>query len=186
MLLRPSQPQTVSAMNQISASTWSPIVTGPEDELASFLEFGDLPLTFAFDEATQHERGLQQEADGAMDLPMANGAGMLPLGDGQLQHRVDQQDPMGPISAYEPQFHQMNIAGELFHSHQHPHLQLQVPSYRTPGMIPPTPTSIEMHGDPPRYYHTARDHQSQALYDRLGTNAKDQVRLIDARGGRAG
>lgn len=161
-------------MNQISASPWSPMVTGPEEELVSFLEFGDLPLTFPFDEAPQHGRGMQQEPDGAMDTPMGNGTGMLPMEDGQLQHQLNHSNSIGAMGGYQPQFHHMNISGELFNPHQHPHLQLHVPPYRPQGMIPPTPTSIEMHGDQPRYYTTAGDH-SQALYDRLGRNIKDQV-----------
>lgn len=169
-------------MNQISAPPWSPLVTGPEDELASFLEFGELPLTFPFEEAPQHGHSLQQEADSAMDTTMGNDTGVLPLEDGQLQHQINHPNSMRPIGGYEPQFHHMSIAGELFNHHQQRHPQLQVPPYRAPGMIPPTPTSMEMHGDQPRYYHTAGDHHPQGLYDRYGTNMKDQVRPIDATG----
>lgn len=169
-------------MNQISASSWSPIVTGPEEELASFLEFADLPLTFPFDEAPQHGRSLQQEADGAMDTSMGNGSGMLPLEDGPLQHQLNHPNAMGSMGGYQPQFHHMGIPGDLFNPHQHPHLQLQVPPYRPQGTIPPTPTSIEMHGDQQRYYQAAGDHNPHAIYDRLGTNIKDQVRPLDARG----
>lgn len=169
-------------MNQISAS-WSPLVTGPEEELASFLEFADLPLTFPFDEAPQHGPSLQQEADGAMDTPMGNGSGILPLADGQLQHQLNHPNPVGSMAGYQPQFHPMSIPGDLFNQHQqHPHLQLQVPPYRPQGMIPPTPTSIEMHGDRQRYYQTAGDPNPHGIYDRLGTNIKDQVRILDAPG----
>lgn len=175
MVFSSNQSEAAFAMNQISTSPWSPIVTGPEEELASFLEFADLPLTFSFDEGPQHGRGLQQEADGAMDTPMGNGSGMLPLADGQLQHQLNHHNPIGSMSGYQPQFHQMSIAGEIFNQ-QHSHLGLQVPAYRPQGMIPPTPTSIEMHGDQQRYYQTAGDHNPHAIYDRLGTNIKDQVR----------
>jgi hypothetical protein len=158
------------------------MVTGPEEELAGFLEFGDLPLTFPFDEASQHGRCLQQEADGAMDTPMGNGTGMLPLEDGQLQHQISRRNPIGPVGGYPPPFHQMNLGGELYNRNPHPHPQLQVPPYRPQSMIPPTPTSIEMHGDPPRYYQAAGEHHPHALYDRLGTHMKDAVRLMDAGG----
>ena len=165
-------------MNQISASSWSPIVTGPEEELASFLEFADLPLTFSFDETPHHGRSLQQQADGAMDTPMGDGSGMLPLADGQLQHQINHPNSIGSMSGYQPQFHQMSIPGEIFNQQQQPHLQLHVPPYRPQGIIPPTPTSIEMHGDQQRYYQTAGDHNPHAIYDRLGTNMKDQVRIF--------
>lgn len=172
-------------MNQISATSWSPIVTGPEEELASFLEFADLPLTFPFDEAPQHGRSLQQEADPTMDTPMGNGGGMLPVADGQMQHQLKYPNPIGSMGGYQSQFHHMSIPGELFNQppqQQHPHLPLQVPPYRPQGMIPPTPTSIEMHGDQQRYYQTAGDHNQHAMYDRLGTNIKDQVRIFDTQG----
>ena len=113
---------------------------------------------------------------------MGNDTGVLPLEDGQLQHQINHPNSMRPIGGYEPQFHHISIAGELFNHHQQRHPQLQVPPYRAQGMIPPTPTSMEMHGDQPRYYHTAGDHHPQGLYDRFGTNMKDQVRSIDARG----
>ena len=171
-----------SAMSQISPSTWSPIGPGAEDELASFLEFGDLPLTFSFDEAPQPGGSLQQEADTAIDTSMRDGTGIISVGDGQLQHQINHPNAMGSISAYGSQFHQMSMPAALFNQHHNSHLQLQVSPYRTPGMIPPTPTSIEMYGDPPRYYSTARDKHPQVLYDPLGTNANDQVRLVDARG----
>lgn len=178
MVFPSNQSGAAFAMNQISTSPWSPIVTGPEEELASFLEFADLPLTFPFDEAPQHGQSLQQEADGAMDTPMGNGSGMLPLADGQLQHQLHHPNPIGSMSGYQSQFHQMGIPGEIFNQQQqqHSHLGLQVPSYRPQGMIPPTPTSIEMHGDQQRYYQTTGDHNPHGIYDRLGTHMKDQVR----------
>lgn len=183
MVFPSDQSGAAFAMNQISGASWSPIVTGSEEELASFLEFADLPLTFSFDEAPQHGRSLQQEADGAMDTPMGNSSGILPLADGQLQHQLNHPNPTGSMGGYQPQFHQMSIPGEMFNQQpqQHPHLPLQVPHYRPQGMIPPTPTSIEMHGDQQRFYQTAGDHNAHLIYDRLGTNMKDQVRILDAR-----
>ena len=185
MVFPSDQSGAAFAMNQISNSTWSPIVTGSEEELASFLEFADLPLTFPFDETPQHGHSLQQEADGAMDTPMGNGSGMLPLADGQLQHQLNHPNHIESMGGYQPQFQHMSIPGELFtqqqQQQQHPHLQLQVPPYRPQGIIPPTPTSIEMHGDQQRYYQTAGDHNPHAIYNRLGTNIKDQVRVPETK-----
>ncbi len=50
--------------------------------------------------------------------------------------------------------------------------------YHGQNMIPPTPNSVEMHGDHTRYYRPSGDHQTQAVYERFGRNPqKDQVRI---------
>lgn len=168
-------------MNQISASPWSPMVSGPEDEFASFLEFGDLQLTFPYEGGHQDGRELQQEPGGGMDTSMGNGAGVVRLENGPVQQQMDQCSSMAAMNGYhastEP-FHDLNIQGEIFNQQQQSHLHLHGPQYNGQNVIPPTPNSMEMHGEQARYYQSSRDHHSQAMYDRLGRNQKDQVRIF--------
>lgn len=157
------------------------MVSGPEDEFANFLEFGDLQLTFPYDGGHQDGRELQQEPGGGMDTSMENGAGPVRLENGPAQRHMDQCSTMAAMNGYhtstEP-FHDLNISGELFNQQPQSHLHLHGPQYSGQNVIPPTPNSIEMHGEQARYYQSSRDHHSQAIYDRLSRNQKDQVRMF--------
>lgn len=159
------------------------MTSGPEEEFANFLEFGDLQLTFPpFEDAVQDGRELQQEAGGAMDTPMGNEPGRLGLDDGPMQQELDQHSSMRFMDGFHSSadsFHEMTMHTGLFNPHQsHPLHQLHGPQFRGQNIIPPTPDSIEMHGDPTRYYRSSGEHQSQVTYERFGRNQNDQVRIL--------
>lgn len=172
-------------MNQIAATPWSPMVSGPEEEFASFLEFGDLQLSFPpFEGAVQDGSELQQEPGGAIDTPMGNEAGVLELEDGHNHQEMNQRNPLRFVGGYQgstESFHEIHMPTELFNPHQQPQLQMHGPHYRGQNIIPPTPNSIEMHGDQARYYRPA----AQATYERYGRNQhqnqKDQVRNVQCK-----
>lgn len=171
-------------MNQISTTTWSPMTSGPEEEFANFLEFGDLQLTFPpFEDTVQDGRELEQDSGDAVDTRMGNEAGGLGLEDGQMQQEMDQHSSMRFMDGFHgsaESFHEMNMPTGLF-NHQHPLQQLHGPQYRGQNIIPPTPNSIEMHGDPTRYYRPSGEPQSHVTYERFGRNQNDQVRLFSPR-----
>lgn len=171
-------------MNQISATPWSPMVSGPEEEFANFLEFGDLQLSFPpFEGAVQDGSELQQEPGGAMDTPMGNETGVLELEDGHNNHQeLNQRNPLRFMAGFQGStetFHEMHMQTDLFNPHQHQQLHMHGPQYRGRNIIPPTPNSIEMHGDQARYYRSAGEHQTHTTYERYGRNQsqnqKDQM-----------
>lgn len=156
------------------------MVSGPEDEFASFLEFGDLQLNFPYEGGHQDGQELQQESGDGMDTSMGNGSEVIRLENGPVQQQVDQCNSLTALNSYHgsaESFDDLNIQGELFNQHQQSHLHLHGPQYNGQNVIPPTPNSIEMHGEQARYYQTPRDH-SQPVYDRLGRNQKDQVCIL--------
>lgn len=166
------------------------MVSGPEEEFANFLEFGDLQLSFPpFEGAVQDGSDLQQEPGGALDVPMGNEAGVLELEDGHNHQEMNQRNPLRFMAGFqgstEP-FHEMHMQTELFNPHQQQQLHMHGPHYRGQGIIPPTPNSIEMHGDQACYYRSAGEHHTQATYERYGRNQslnqKDQVRIFKAIG----
>ena len=170
-------------MNQISTTTWSPMTSGPEEEFANFLEFGDLQLTFPpFEDTVQDGRELQQDSADAIDTQMGNEAGGLGLEDGQMQQELDPHRSMRFMDDFNgsaDSFQEMNMPTGLFTPHpQHTLQQLHNPQYRGQNMIPPTPNSIEMHGDPTRYYRSSGEHQSHVTYERFGRHQNDQVRIF--------
>lgn len=167
-------------MNQISASPWSPMVSGPEEEFANFLEFGDLQLTFPSFEGPMPDGGdLRQEAGSAMDIPMGNRGEVLGLDEEHMPEEMNQNDPMRFMDGFQgstESFHEMNMRAELFHPLQQQQSHTHSAHYRSQNIIPPTPNSIELHGEHTRYYRSSGEHQSQAVFERFGRNQKDQVR----------
>lgn len=172
-----------AVMNQISTTSWSPMVSAPEEDFASFLEFGDLQLQFPnFDGVVQNVRELQQEHTGTMDTSMGNEQALMRLEDGNMQQNMDQGNSMQTMNAFQgstDSFHNLNIHSDLYAPNQQQQMHIHVPhQYHGQNMIPPTPNSVEMHGDHTRYYRPSGDHQTQAVYERFGRNPqKDQVRI---------
>ncbi len=167
-------------MNQISTAPWSPMVSGPEEEFANFLEFGDLQLGFPSFEGSMQDGGqLQHEPVGTMDTSMGEEAGVMQLEDGHMQQEMNQRNPIRIMNGFQgsnDSFHEINMQPELFNPHQQQSMRVHGLQYHGQNMIPPTPNSIEMHGDHTRYYRSSGDHQTQALYERFGRNPqKDQV-----------
>lgn len=167
------------------------MVSGPEEEFANFLEFGDLQLSFPpFEGVVQDGGELQQEPGGVMDTPMGNETGVLELEDGHNHQDIDQRNPLRFMAGYQgstESFHDIHMQTELFNAHQQPQqLHMHGPQYRSQNIIPPTPNSMEMHGDQACFYRSTGEHHTQAPYERYGRNQnqnqKDQVRIPQARG----
>ena len=165
-------------MNQDPTPRWSPIVSGPEDEFANFFDFTDLGFG-GYDGIN-----LQPNGAGAMDTSMEGAAAtMLGLDQGQMQlHQeqpppMDQRDHATPMNGFHPStepFSDLAMQQDLFDQQQQQQLHMQNQRYQGPNVVPPTPSSLEMHGGHAQYYPTA-DHQQVHMHDHYRRNQKDQV-----------
>ena len=165
-------------MNQDPTSHWSPMVSGPEDEFANFLDFTDLGFG-GYDGVD-----LQQNGAGDMDTSMEGAAGMLGLGQEHMQLQQEQPPPMDqpnhstPINGFHgstESFPDLIMQQELFDQQQQQQLHMQHQRYHGPNVVPPTPNSLEIHGGHAQYYRTPADHQQLHMYDHYRQNQKDQV-----------
>ena len=168
-------------MNQKPTPHWSPIVSGPEDEFANFLDFTDLGFG-AYDAVD-----LQHNGAGAMDTSMEGATSMLGLEQGQLPLQqeqppsMDQRNHTTPMNGFHGStdpFPDLAMQQDLFdqQQQQQQQLHLQNQPYHVPNVVPPTPSSLEIHGGHAQYYHTPADHQQMHMYDHYRRNQKDQVR----------
>lgn len=166
-------------MNQDPTPRWSPIVSGPEDEFANFLDFTDL----GFDGYDGID--LQQNGAGAMDTSMEDAAGMLGLDQGHMQLQQDQPPPpmdqpnhvisVNGFHGSTESFSDLAMQQDLFDQQRQQQLHMQNQRYHAPNVVPPTPNSLEMHGGH-AYYRTPADHQQLNMYEQYRRNQKDQVR----------
>ena len=152
---------------------WSPMVSGPEDEFANFLDFGELNFS-SFDPLPHTEAELQNGV-GAMDTAM-EGAGMLGLEQGQMQHQMGQpshQTSMNGFHGSAESFPDL-MQSEIFEQQQQQQLHMQHQRYHGQNVVPPTPNSMELHGAHTQYFRAPTDHQQLHMYDQY-RRPKDQV-----------
>ena len=162
------------------------MVSGPEDDFASFLEFGDLQLNFpTFDEEQHVAAGGQEGPIAGLETTMETEAGMVGMKDGEIQHQIDpnlatmrlspqdQRELNGtPESSMD-----LSIQAQIFHQQQlNYHQQRLIQGhYHRQGMVPPTPNSLEMHGQPRSYQQM--DPHARAMYEHYARKQQDHVRL---------
>lgn len=163
------------------------MVSGPDDDFANFLEFGDLQLNFpAFDQEAQDGRSGQQSSLDGLDTNIDNGVGMMAMKGGEMPLQIDPSLTSMQTSASDLQdlhgssesLMDMNMQAQLFHQQQmHYHQQRLIEGhYHRQGMVPPTPNSLEMHGQPRSWPQL--DPQSRAMYEHYARKQQDQVRRI--------
>lgn len=168
------------AMNHNPTPRWSPLVSGPEDDFANFLDFGDLNFSTFGDgsvEGTPQVNGTSGDA-GPMDTSLEG------AGNGEVEmmsHPAIQQNPMAhSMHAFQEAFPEMSSPVELLsrqHSQHHQqaliHMQ-QHPRYYGHNAVPPTPNGLEMHGNHPEYYNPA-DRQQQLMYEHYRRHQNEQM-----------
>ena len=164
----------MNVMNQPQPSGWSPVVSGPDEDFANFLEFGDLQLTFPhFDGLAQGTGHVQQDADIPMDTTMDTTTEILGYGDGHVPQQLNHSTSNPLMNGY------AGDQGHLFdmpeHFNQPSHAFSKGLHQYAQGMVPPTPNSIEMHGGHPGYYQIPL-HQQAHMYEHYRRNQPDQVR----------
>ena len=161
------------------------MVSGPEEDFSNFLEFGDLQLAFpGFDGAPQNCAEAREDG-GAMDTSTENPAGMMGLENEQMQQPLEQPTTMATINGFHASaqpFPDMGMQAEFLEQQPQPHYVMQGQQYHGQHIVPPTPRSIEMHGDPTRYSQQPVDSQAQAMYEHYRRKQKDQVSEFNPQG----
>ena len=172
-------------MNQSATTTWSSMGPGPEDEFASFLEFGDLQLSFPTFDTEQHAvEGAQEGPIPGLDTNMETEVGIMGIKEGEIQQQIDpnlaamQLSPqdLRDLNGSSESSMNLSIQAQIFHQQQLNYHQqrLMQGHYHSQGMIPPTPNSLEMHGQPRSYPQV--EPQARAIYDHYIRKQQDQVR----------
>jgi len=179
-----------------SSAVWNgqdPTLSGSsQDDFQQFLDMSlGESLQFDFQDFNSHQAQtqlIQQEDGETMDTDMENG-GALAGQDTTMQEHM----PSMTTSASHPTLH----AAVLAHAHssneslseldaqiqylqnqRHQQQQRQIQEqqrnfYSQSRMIPPTPNSIEMHGNHTQFYPQS-DPQQQAMYERIRMQVKEQ------------
>ena len=159
------------------------MVSGPEDDFANFLEFGDLQLNFPTFDAEQHVGGGQQDPIPGLDTNMENEVGMIGMKDGDIAQQID---PSLTAMQASPQLQDLNgsseslmdlsIQAQIFHQQQLNYHQQRLLQghYHRQGLIPPTPNSLEIHGQPRSYPQL--DPHARAMYEHYARKQQDHVR----------
>ncbi|KAI4288364.1 MAG: hypothetical protein L6R35_002367 [Caloplaca aegaea] len=168
-----------------TSSAWSSMVSGPEDDFSSFLEFGDLQLTFPpFDGDTHGGDEIQDGTNGShhVEMPASNNAGgAIDFQHSNMSHFTD---PSGltDFDSSSAVFPELSMDAHLFQQQQQQQLQHQLPRslpygqpYRGQNMIPNTPNSIEMHGGQPQYQQVASNNHAHAMYEHYRQQSKGQA-----------
>lgn len=164
-------------MNQTQTSGWSPVVSAPDEEFASFLEFGDLQLNFPpFEGLAQGSNHIQQDVGIPMDTSMENATDILGYGERHVPQQLGHSTSNPLLNGYAGnQGHLFEMPAEHFDQSSHA-FSKNMHQYGQ-GMVPPTPNSIEMHGGHPGYHQTPV-HRQAHMYDYYQHNPRDQVRAI--------
>ena len=167
-------------MNQVPTSQrWSPVGSNPEDEFASFLDFGELnfsAFTDAIATSQPDQFGIQENGSGAMDTSAEGATGILGF---EQQGQMQQMDhhPIGQLPLADSLQEPFNLEAELFSQHEQHQTRMLQQHYHAPDMVPPTPNSIEMHGGQLHYYQPRMDQQQQKMYEHYRRQQKDQASL---------
>ncbi|KAL9023421.1 MAG: hypothetical protein Q9196_007209 [Gyalolechia fulgens] len=147
------------------------MVSGPEDDFSTFLEFGDLQLNFShFDGHTQNREEMQDGSGGpSMDLQTSNDAvGAMGFPPGNIHHFTD-PTVMADFNPSSNLFSPLDMPSQMFEQQQQPRPIQQPRSYGQPylphNMIPQTPNSIEMHGGKTQYHPAAPHNHARAMHE---------------------
>lgn len=154
------------------------MVSGPDEDFANFLEFGDLQLNFPFEGIPQNGGQVQQDADVAMDTTMENVTEMPEYGEPHVPQQLSHSTSNPLLNGYGGnQAHLFDMQIPTEHFSRHPQAYAKGRPHYTQGMVPPTPNSIEMHGGHPAYYQMPV-HQQAHMYEQYQRNHRDQVSMI--------
>ncbi|KAI4204874.1 MAG: hypothetical protein LQ346_001539 [Caloplaca aetnensis] len=163
-----------------TSSTWSPMVSGPEDEFSNFLEFGDLQLNFPPFDVSQQNGGEIQDGGGpasAMDMQTSNTAGgIIDFHHGNLQPFPDSA-ALTDFDTSSAVFPDLSMTSHLFEQQQMPQAIPYGHPYRSQNMIPHTPSSIEMHGGQPHYQHPASSNHARAVFEHYRHQSRGQLTM---------
>ena len=165
------------------------MVSGPDDDFSTFLEFGDLQLNFPFDANPQNGSDIQDGVGPAIDMQANDDSGaVLDFHHGDLQQFGDPSSLPG-FSDNPYTFQDLSMPPHLFEQqqllHQYPQHPLYGPPYNGHHVIPPTPNSMEMHGGHAQYQHTLPTNHARTMYEQHRRQTKAQVSHYPSHAGRA-
>ncbi|KAL8860316.1 MAG: hypothetical protein Q9178_003287 [Gyalolechia marmorata] len=171
------------ATASMQSTTWSPMVSGPDDDFSNFLEFSDLQLDFPPFDASPHNGPEIHDSPGpSMDLHTNNNpSGFLAFHPGVMQQfgGPSALPDFTAASQVFPDIPDMNMPSQLYEQQQLQHQLSQHPaygpSYNGHHMVPPTPNSIEIHGGLPQYQHMVSNNHARAMYEHHRRHPKGQT-----------
>ncbi|KAI4264126.1 MAG: hypothetical protein L6R42_000763 [Xanthoria sp. 1 TBL-2021] len=165
----------------MQSTTWSPMVSGPEDDFSTFLEFGDLQLNFpSFDANPQNGGEIQNGVGPAIDLQTSDNPGaVLDFHHGGIQQFGDPSG-LSDFNGTSQDYQDLSMPPQLFEQqqqllHQYPQHPSYGPSYNGHHVVPPTPNSIEMHGGHAQYQHLVPNNHARAMYEQQRRQPKGQA-----------
>ncbi|KAL8704980.1 MAG: hypothetical protein Q9201_001877 [Fulgogasparrea decipioides] len=156
------------------------MVSGPDDDFSSFLEFGDLQLDFpTFDSNPQDGDEIQDGAAPAMEMQTENNpGGVLSFEHAGIQHFTGPSS-LGDFNSSSHAFPDLAMPSQIFRQQQHQDpMSQQNPYghlYHGHSMVPPTPNSIEMHGGHAQYQQGASNNHARTIYDHYRLQPKGQT-----------
>ncbi|KAI4152322.1 MAG: hypothetical protein L6R39_001847 [Caloplaca ligustica] len=165
-----------------SSSTWSSMVSGPEDDFSNFLEFGDLQFNFPpFDSNNQNGEEIQDGGGGHPALGMQtsnNAGGVIDFQHGDMPH-FTHPSGLADFDTSSNVFPDLDMPMHLLEQQQQ-HAQMPQPipyghPYRGQNIIPHTPNSIEMHGGHPQFQQAACSNHARAVYDHYRQHSRGQT-----------
>lgn len=164
-----------------SSSTWSPMVSAPEDDFSNFLDFGDLQLNFQHFDASAHNQEENQDGIGGPQLDLHNthnDVGVMDFHHGDMSHFTDPA-VMGDFNGSSNLYADSHMPSQTFERQQQQQQTQQPPTYGQPYMphniIPQTPNSIEMHGGQAQYQQVANHNHTRAMHEHYRYQTKGQT-----------
>ena len=166
-------------MNNEGHSTWPAAVTNTEDDFANFLDFPELEIDFSNLDANVVGVKNIQDDQGPLKNHHYSHTGYY-AGDGGMREdallpksasATDMNTLKGRISGLQMQ------SGSLPSAEQHGYLGQHALQFQSQGRIPPTPTSLDIHGN--RHHYSFADPQQQMLFEaQMQKQSQDQVSLF--------
>ncbi|KAG8526837.1 uncharacterized protein KY384_008266 [Bacidia gigantensis] len=163
-------------MNQDPTSQWSAMVSNPEDDFASFLDFGDLNFSAFADTVPTTQSGssaIPQNGGTTMGSPSEGSSALSRVEDqGQMSQTMSQMPLMD--FCQEP----IPTGPNAYYTQRHDVARLQQQRWHPQNMVPPTPDSMELHAGRMQHYHTSMDPQvlqQQHMYEQLRRQQEEQM-----------
>ena len=166
-------------MNEASTlQRWSPVVSSDPDDFASFLDFGDLNFSGFQDASTGEDTAVNELCENmpmAIDPALETAHETLALDGRSDMPSFEQQQR---LSQAQMEDHQNHFPSEDSYYNQPP----ADPSnpgqqqWQAPNMVPPTPNSMDLHGNHMQQYsHELNQQRQRDLYEQYRSMRKDQV-----------
>ena len=157
----------------MTSSAWSPVVSGPDEDFSSFLEFGELQLDFSPFDSSSHDGGNPQDGGDTMDMQPNPSSELLALENSGLGG----PSAMGDFDDTIQSFQDTNVQSQQLDHQQLPQHIMYSQQFQLHNIVPPTPNSIEMHKGHMQYHQAASHGQARTMYENYVQTRNAQVCL---------